>query len=103
MRNNLLDEMPRMLKYPWLFVHQPPLYEVLSDYANASQSSEINPVYKKSGTSARHDIPDELFNEALELLQLKGCIKLHCPSNAFITEFYKMIYERKVEGKPWLQ
>ena len=58
--------------------------------------------YKNSSDLDTQKIPDALLNEAMEILQLKGCIKLNCPSNAFINEFYKMIYEYKFEKKPWL-
>ena len=102
LRNAFHSEMPRMLKYPWLFIHRPPLYEVLADCSGTSNVCETNVSYQKIKTDEKPDIPESLLKEALEVIQMKGCIKLNCPSNAFINEFYKMINEYKTEDMPWL-
>ncbi|MGD0711223.1 MAG: hypothetical protein ABR968_08560 [Bacteroidales bacterium] len=97
LRLTFQKEIPRILKYPWLFIQRPPLYEVLND--SPTQACEVNPSYQKAPSSEKPEIPDTLLKEALEMIQLKGCIKLNCNKNKFLAEIYKMRYDKDPDGK----
>jgi len=91
MRNTFHNEMPRMLKYPWLFIQRPPLYEMIQDCPDSSKVSDINLNYKEAGYSIKPDIPDSLMKELQELVQLKNSIKLNGPMNILVDAFYKLM------------
>lgn len=103
LRNNFHQEMPHILKYPWLFGHRPPLYEILGDFANSSHLNEENSVYHKANDLPKHDIPDSSLKEALELIQFKGATKLNCNTNIPVTFFYEMLHIKNENGQPLLE
>ena len=102
LRNALKNELPRVLKFPWLFLQHPPIYEVLAEYNRSFQVNEINPAYKSQNPAEKPEIPEELITEALDFLQLKGCIKLNCNINVFLNEIFKMRTEKKFDGLPMI-
>jgi hypothetical protein len=103
LRNNFHQEMPHILKYPWLFGHRPPLYEILGDFANSSQLNDGNSVYQKANDLTKHDVPDSLLKAALDLIQYKGAAKLNCNTNIPVTAFYEMLHLKNENGQPLLE
>jgi hypothetical protein len=99
LRTAFQNEMPHKPKYPWLFIHHPIIYEIITDYNCTSQTLEDIPVYLKSSVPEKFDITDDLLKELLELIELKGCIQLNCNKNVFLAEIFKMLYEKKYDGK----
>ncbi len=99
LRNVLNKELPRVLTYPWLFLQHPPIYEVLGEYYGSSKVKEINPSYQTQNPADTPEIPEEVIKEAMKILQLKGCVRLNCNRNIFLAEIFKLLYEKKVDGK----
>lgn len=98
LRNTLKNELPRVLTFPWLFLQHPPIYEVMGDNYRTSPVNETNPTYASQNAVDKPEIPEGLINEAMEMLQLKGCIRLNCKRNVFLAEIFKLLYEKKVDG-----
>jgi hypothetical protein len=98
LRDTFHNKMPRKPKYSWIFIHRPLLYEDLPESDCSSQAFETNPAYHQPTSNEKNNIPSELLNEAIELLQMKGFMQLNCNINVFLNEIFKMYYDKDSDG-----
>ena len=102
LRNTFHNEMPRVLKYPWLFNHRPPLYSILSDNCSHSSVDDSVSQYPQGQQSNSKLSQQPIDPDLLALQQYKHSIPINGSSNIIIDAFYQMMHERKIKGLPYL-
>jgi hypothetical protein len=103
MRAAFKKEIPRNLKYSWLYNYRPSVSEAIDAYEsiNGSENNKIHDVIAEY--SKKHGITNEIIAEALEFYKIKGILKLNGNINALAGEFYYLRYVKTVDGKPFIE
>jgi len=90
--------MPRILKYPWLFSHRPPFYEIIDDFINLSSLNESNPGYLKNIDIIKQNISESLQEEDIAIFELKNSAKLNCNLNILADVFFQLLNLKTDDG-----
>lgn len=102
LRNELLQEAPIALKYPWLFDQKPRLYGFLHSMMAAPAIGENIAPYSNPSASGSDPDLSPASSQFPGLHHLKGKVQLKCNVNTFVDIFYQMMYEKKAGNDSFL-